>query len=89
VLCDVVPMHTTIYCLENLGNLIEKTSMMGLRTSILLKGMGRQLYLYHCPLDKCKKTSWNWKEKVKPKKKINHVRMWGRAKIKWAKREEC
>jgi hypothetical protein len=44
-----------VYCWEDLGNLIEKPSTMGLRTSILLRMMGRHSYLYHYPLDNCMK----------------------------------
>jgi hypothetical protein len=69
-----------IYCWGDLWNFREKPSVIGWRTCILFKKMGRHSHLYYCPLDKCMKINWNWKEKVKPKKKINHVRMWERVK---------
>ena len=77
-----------IYCWGDLWNFREKPSVIGWRTCILFKKMGRHSHLYYCPLDKCMKINWNWKETVKPKKKINHVRMWERVKIKWAKKEK-
>jgi len=43
-----------IYCWGDLGNLIQKSSMMSLRKCILLKRMRRYSHLYHCLLDKLK-----------------------------------
>jgi hypothetical protein len=48
-----------VYCWGDLGNLIRKPSMIGLRTIIPLKMIRRHTHLYYCLLDKFMKTKIN------------------------------